>query len=45
MNSSGGERGMGIRSGPAKQGWEQTDFPMLCETCLGENPYLRMTKS
>jgi pre-mRNA-splicing factor RBM22/SLT11 len=45
MNASGGERGMGVRSGPAKQGWEQTDFPMLCETCLGDNPYLRMTKS
>lgn len=40
-----GERGFGIRSGATKQGWEKSDFPILCNTCLGENPYLRMTKS
>lgn len=27
-----------------RQNWETSDFPILCETCLGDNPYLRMTK-
>lgn len=27
-----------------KAGWEQSEFPILCETCLGNNPFVRMTK-
>ncbi|TFL07543.1 hypothetical protein BDV98DRAFT_520513 [Pterulicium gracile] len=27
-----------------KAGWEQSEFPILCETCLGANPYIRMSK-
>ncbi|KAJ1924512.1 Pre-mRNA-splicing factor slt11 [Tieghemiomyces parasiticus] len=32
------------KADPNKQGWEQSEFPILCETCLGESPYMRMTK-
>ena len=39
-----GERGLSIRTGVTKQGWENAEFPILCETCLGDNPYVRMLK-
>lgn len=25
-----------------RKNWEDADFPILCQTCLGSNPYLRM---
>lgn len=27
-----------------RQTWENAEFPILCQTCLGDNPYIRMTK-
>ena len=40
----GRERSMAIRSGINKQGWQQSDFPVACEKCYGDNPYMRMLK-
>ena len=33
-----------IKRDVIKQKWEETEFPLVCETCLGDNPYVRMTK-
>nr|CAG4643996.1 EOG090X0770 [Lepidurus arcticus] len=27
-----------------RQSWEDAEFPILCQTCLGDNPYIRMMK-
>eukprot|EP00298_Acanthocystis_sp_HF-20_P015051 c21007_g1_i2.p2 GENE.c21007_g1_i2~~c21007_g1_i2.p2 ORF type:complete len:444 (-),score=214.67 c21007_g1_i2:17-1348(-) len=44
ISSSSGEQVLG-KSALNENGWEKSDFPILCETCLGPNPYIRMTKS
>lgn len=38
------EKGFRIASDVNKEGWESSTFPILCETCLGDNPYVRMQK-
>ncbi|EER15439.1 pre-mRNA-splicing factor SLT11, putative [Perkinsus marinus ATCC 50983] len=39
-----GERGEQIVSGVNHIGAEEATFPIVCETCLGDNPYVRMQK-
>lgn len=36
--------GHNIRADVRKQGAEVSDLPILCETCLGENPYVRLLR-
>lgn len=38
------EKGYRIVTDVNKEGWEKAAFPILCETCLGDNPYVRMQK-
>lgn len=39
------ERGMGVKQDMNTLNWDQGgDFPILCENCLGDNPYVRMMK-
>jgi pre-mRNA-splicing factor RBM22/SLT11 len=33
-----------IKRDDVKQKWEEAEFPLVCETCLGDNAYVRMTK-
>jgi pre-mRNA-splicing factor RBM22/SLT11 len=35
---------MQLKSDVNKQGWEGGEFPVACETCMGDNPYVRMIK-
>jgi len=36
---------MQLKSDGSKQSWESSEYPLTCETCLGDSPYVRMTRS
>lgn len=38
------EKGIRIKADATKAGWEDVEFPILCETCMGDNPYVRMMR-
>ncbi|OZC06490.1 hypothetical protein X798_06527 [Onchocerca flexuosa] len=29
----------------SRKAWDDSRFPILCQTCLGSNPYIRMLKN
>lgn len=37
-------KNINVKKDDHMQQWEATEFPLVCETCLGDNPYVRMTK-
>lgn len=39
------ERGTQNKGNLGEVSWQGAEFPILCETCLGSNPYLRMTRA
>lgn len=41
----GDRRGFGTKHDVHAQKWENSDFPILCDRCLGTNKFIRMTKA
>eukprot|EP00753_Platysulcus_tardus_P022395 PLAT9507.1.p1 GENE.PLAT9507.1~~PLAT9507.1.p1 ORF type:complete len:417 (-),score=142.94 PLAT9507.1:206-1456(-) len=39
-----GERGLAVKADMNKHSWESSDFPVLCTSCLGDSPRLRMVR-
>ena len=39
------DRGMAAKSDLNKLHWDASEFPILCESCLGSTPYVRMIKA
>lgn len=38
------ERGLQVKGDVVTRRIESTDFPNVCEACLGENPFVRMAR-
>lgn len=37
------ERALPVKSDGQYEEWEKAEYPVLCEICLGDSPYVRMT--
>lgn len=38
-------REAGIKQDIHKSGWEESEFPIVCDTCLGDSQFVRMTRA
>ncbi len=38
------EMSLQLKTVVENKGWETSDFPIICESCMGDNPFMRMMR-